>query len=349
MTAVATQDHASSVVRVEGGRVGVLRPISSAADILAAQNATRELIAATLQADRDYGVIPGTNKPTLLKPGAERICLAFGLTAEYDVAEQEVDHDRPVNWVKRSWKWGKAKGEKVWFENTGTSLGLYRYVVRCSLRHRDSGVVVATGIGSCSTMESKYIDRPRDLENTVLKMGQKRAFIAATLNAAGLSDQFTQDAEDMDLGATPAATDTPAVARDATPAPAPAPRSWTVDDANAVEFPLGRGVVKPLRDVESKRVEAYVKWCREQGRTSGDAYNAGVFILNARTMGDADEPTKEPKTTAAPDAASVTAEHVRRKAAQGDGGAFSNEANDSAVDYDLTPKAVLDQLDDLPF
>src|SRR6267142_694369 len=58
--------------------------------------------------------------------------------------------------------------------------------------------VVGTIVGSASTMEAKYIDRPRDCENTVLKMAQKRAHVGAALGAFGMSDQFTQDMEDAD-------------------------------------------------------------------------------------------------------------------------------------------------------
>ena len=84
---------------------------------------------------------------------------------------------------------------------TGKSLGLYRYVIKCYIKDH-SEKTIGSGIGSCSTLESKYIDRPRDMENTVLKMAQKRALVAATLNAFGLSDRFTQDmVEDEDTEA----------------------------------------------------------------------------------------------------------------------------------------------------
>lgn len=165
---------------------GMLRPVAQPEDVLAAQTETRNLVSKALEEGRDFGTIPGTHKPSLLKPGAERINAAFGVAPRYRVTEREIDHDREVHWQKQN-----RHGERE-----GTSYGLYRYVVECELVHRESGVPVGQGIGSCSTMESKYIDRPRDLENTVLKMAQKRAFIAATLNAYGLSDQFTQDIED---------------------------------------------------------------------------------------------------------------------------------------------------------
>jgi hypothetical protein len=63
--------------------------------------------------------------------------------------------------------------------------------------HRATGDIVGEGLGACSTLESKYIDRPRDLENTVIKMAQKRGAVAAALNAFALSDRFTQDLEDL--------------------------------------------------------------------------------------------------------------------------------------------------------
>jgi hypothetical protein len=171
---------------------GLLRPVAAPEEVLAAQTATRELVAKALESGRDYGVIPGTgNKPTLLKPGAERINAAFGVAPRYEILEREVDHDREVHWEKNT-----RKGRQ-----SGTSNGLYRYVIGCELVHRESGVVIGHGIASASTMESRYVDRPRDLENTVLKMAEKRAFVAATLNAFGLSDQFTQDVEDMDRSA----------------------------------------------------------------------------------------------------------------------------------------------------
>lgn len=174
----------------------LLRPVASPADVLAVQAEVNTLIVQALEEGRDYGTSPGTKTPSLLKPGAERINQAFGTYPRYAVAEKEVDHHVEIAWIKRRWKWGQQRGEKIWTEERGTSLGLYRYLIRCELVLRSSGEVVGDGMGSASTLEAKYIDRPRDLENTVLKMAQKRAMVAATLNAYALSDRFTQDMED---------------------------------------------------------------------------------------------------------------------------------------------------------
>ena len=168
----------------------LLRPIAKPADFIAVHTETAALIRDALQEGQDYGKIPGTAKNTLLKPGAERLCLAFGLRAAFEIMEQEVDHDRA----------NPHKGNQV-------SYGLYRYVVRCVL-HGPDGREVGQGIGSCSTLESKYVSRPRDSENTALKMAKKRALVDGVLSTLGLSDRFTQDVEDVrdDEGAAHEAT-----------------------------------------------------------------------------------------------------------------------------------------------
>src|SRR4051812_21682356 len=41
--------------------------------------------------DQDFGVIPGTNKPSLLKPGAEKLCSFFGLEPEFTPLREDAD------------------------------------------------------------------------------------------------------------------------------------------------------------------------------------------------------------------------------------------------------------------
>jgi len=157
--------------------------------------------------NQDYGLIPGTDKPTLLKPGAEKLCEFYGYAPRVKHVEEE--------------------------KNTET--GFYRARVTVALVHRRSGVVVAEGVGEANTMEGRYrwrwvpewklpegIDKsalysearkdkhgktyrmyrlenqdPWTLWNTVLKMGKKRALIDAALSATRSSGIFTQDVEDL--------------------------------------------------------------------------------------------------------------------------------------------------------
>lgn len=152
----------------------------------------------TLKKDQDYGEIPGTNKPTLLKPGGEKICMLFGLNPEYEFLQTTEDYDKEF----------------------------FSYNIRCTLFR--SGQPVAQGVGSCNSKEKKYryinVDQipenyvgPSEeivtkygtvkykinnsdicsLVNTILKMAKKRAFIDAILQVASLSEVFTQDLEDM--------------------------------------------------------------------------------------------------------------------------------------------------------
>jgi len=185
---------------VQQQAVAVLRPVLNVSEMIDLQKQVAVITRDALEEGRDYGKIPGVgDKPTLLKPGAERLCAAYGLAASYVIQEREVDHTIVLPWTKRKKVWNnKFKGDNsyTWAEESGEATGFYRYVVECKLTHRATGQQVGSGLGMASSTESKYCDRPNDLENTILKMGQKRALIAVVLNVLALSDRFTQDIED---------------------------------------------------------------------------------------------------------------------------------------------------------
>lgn len=175
--------------------------------------------------DNDYAVIPGTKKKTLLKPGAEKLLMAFGLKG---VPKSPQIVDLPDN---------------------------HREVtVETEIIHMKSGQILTVGLGSCSTMEGKYRyrnadlvcpecgqatiikgktefgggwicyekkggckkkwtdednpfsgvtaakvehDNPADYYNTVLKMASKRSMVDGAIRTTASSAMFTQDAEDM--------------------------------------------------------------------------------------------------------------------------------------------------------
>lgn len=125
----------------------------------------------TLKKDHDFGIIPGTgSKPTLLKPGAEKILMMLGVSSEYELLERVQDYER----------------------------GFFAYTVRCILKRNDQ--VITQGLGHCNTREKRYRSERQDpftLANTCLKMAKKRSQIDATLTIASLSELFTQDVEDL--------------------------------------------------------------------------------------------------------------------------------------------------------
>jgi hypothetical protein len=223
---VATSTPNTALARIEPSESRLLRPIAEPSAFIEVHKESVAIINEVLEEGRDYGKIPGTERPALLKPGAERLTLAFGLRAVVEVMTAEVDHERDVTFSLKKWsdaakpndaevdrkkaaglgrfKKNTGKGPKwLWQEATeeaGQSRGLYRYVLKCKLEKPD-GTVVGEGVGSCSSLEAKYIRSPRDAENTILKMAKKRAHVDAVLTTLGLSDRFTQDEDLIKQGA----------------------------------------------------------------------------------------------------------------------------------------------------
>lgn len=198
--------------------------------IVAQVQRIQEAMTAVMKSGVHYGTIPGCgDKPTLLKPGAEKICMMFRLHPELTVNREDLPG------------------------------GHREYTITVALKD-PGGAVMGQGVGSCSTLESKYrwrnsmikcptcgqatirkskyppredptkapgwychekaggcgaqftaedpaiTKQPRgkaenpdiaDQYNTVLKMAKKRAQVDATLTATAASDIFTQDVEDL--------------------------------------------------------------------------------------------------------------------------------------------------------
>ena len=145
------------------------------------RDALTSLFENLLQLGIDFDRIPGTDKPTLLKPGAELLCKVFKLAqGKADVLDKSEDWDK----------------------------GIFSYTIGMPLIHIESGHQIAYGIGAANSHEKKHRYRnvdgkkmenadPADLQNTLMKMANKRAFVDAVLKATGASRMFTQDMEDF--------------------------------------------------------------------------------------------------------------------------------------------------------
>jgi hypothetical protein len=142
----------------------------------------------TLVGGIDYGTIPGTSgKPTLLNPGAQKLCALFDLALEIKTVTPSESEKR------------------------------LSYDVTVALRNKETGGLEFEGVGCCNSNERKYKNQDRDnVANTLLKMAKKRALVDATLGALGISSIFTQDLEDLaDNSAAPAAPAAPELATEA--------------------------------------------------------------------------------------------------------------------------------------
>ncbi|MDO7789131.1 hypothetical protein [Desulforamulus aquiferis] len=202
---VVQQQPTSALVSFDGGSI---RDMQARLDeIEAKMKLAQEFFKKVMDKDTDYGIIPGTQKPSLLQPGADK------LNALYGFAKTIVSKD----------------------ENKDYVTGHYDVSVKVRLVHKGSQVVAGEGEGSASTRESKYRyrwvyekDIPRGLDketlfykekngeygpykhyrienddlfsqwNTVLKMAIKRAYVGATLAATGLSGLFSQAENELD-------------------------------------------------------------------------------------------------------------------------------------------------------
>ncbi len=194
-----------------------LMPLT-AKDMQLQVNSIQEMMSQVMKDGTHFGKVPGCgDKPALLKAGAEKLGLMFGLSALFDIQLKELPQ------------------------------GHREYMVSCTLKSR-SGLEVGQGVGCCSTMESKYryrgaevksTGRPvpkeywenrapetlggkgfvaqkiegqwmicekgekkenpdiADTYNTVLKMAKKRAHVDAILTTTAASDIFTQDIEEF--------------------------------------------------------------------------------------------------------------------------------------------------------
>lgn len=131
----------------------------------------QNFIKSQMKEGEDYGKIPGSPKPSLFKPGAEKLCNLYGFTINVDIIE------KVENWKE----------------------GFFYYLCKCSLKSKRTGEIISEGLGSCNSKETKFArQNPYTIVNTILKMAKKRALIDATLSATRTSGIFTQDVEDMD-------------------------------------------------------------------------------------------------------------------------------------------------------
>jgi len=220
----------------------------------------REFIYQELRDGSDFGKVAGCgDKPTLLQPGAQKICMFFNVYPDYEVERRDLG-DAHVDYAVKTSLVSRLTGQKVG-SGVGSCSSLekkFRYrqqnrsCPKCgaeAIRSSKAGGffcgVRSGGCGANFTANDKALLEQRtglvdnenvaDSFNTVLKMAKKRSFVDATLSLSCISEFFTQDLEDQGslqplskpLQEVPAATktDVPAQARqmEAAPAPAPAP------------------------------------------------------------------------------------------------------------------------------
>lgn len=198
-------------------------PEVGAQDLIQRLAVIKDAMLHAMESGLDYGVIPGTDKPALFKPGAEKLSVLFQLDIQ-------------------------CENEKIWHED-----GHLTVISKAIAYHAPTGTRLGSGEGICTTKESRYayrnanrvcpdcgqeaiikgkeeygggwvcfkkkggcgqkfrddspeivgqkvgkVDNPdiADSYNTCDKMASKRARVDAVLNVTGASALFTQDVTD---------------------------------------------------------------------------------------------------------------------------------------------------------
>jgi hypothetical protein len=201
-----------STTAVPGGQTVAVKPapqpthllVMKPEDLIARVRHIQTIREAVMKENVHYGKPFGESaKDSLWKPGAEVLCVTFGLAPRFIEMDLSTEDEFRISYV-------------------------------CELYTIGTNVYVASGVGECSSNELKYkwrgasceeefeatpenkrriqykknrdgdvlqIQQIRtdiaDSRNTIRKMSKKRSFVDAVLTATGASDMFEQDIEDM--------------------------------------------------------------------------------------------------------------------------------------------------------
>jgi len=209
------------------------------------------------------------SKPSLFKPGAEKICGMLGVTVHYPNLT--------------AYEQAALSGQRL-----GT------IILRCELRDSQERTV-AEGIGARSVQQDNG-----DL-NKALKMAGKSAHIDATLRMAGLSEVFTQDLEDMQLGPSskpqtaaasnkPTESDADQIPTEATPSPEVSGRGYRFSSLSLTQLEQLETRITEL-GLDRDRVLRWVKAASKNKISAFDELTPEIYDRLVKKLEDWAEPT----------------------------------------------------------
>jgi hypothetical protein len=252
--------------------------VLTAADVLRHAKLIEEVKSAVMKPETHYGLIPGCGpKPALLKPGAEKLLLTFGLSTQHDIQQRDLGGGHREYEVRTIVK----SGQRIIAEGVGVCSTMekkYRYRAgarKCPTCSKERTLIQTKGgrnpggywcvpdKGGCGgnfqpgdkAVEGQVVGQVEnpdlaDTYNTVLKMAKKRSLVDGALTSTASSDFFAQDLEDLEVKdaqfivqEAAAAAAAPPPAAESTPPPrrrASAPKA-TQAPPQDVEFLGGKG------------------------------------------------------------------------------------------------------------
>lgn len=289
----AVREHEAMVTRGE----------VTAEEVVQQRDKIKQVMAAVMREEIHYGKIPGVNKPTLLKPGAEVLAVTLRLAPHYH-SERTFHDDGHMTVVSnvtlvhipsgltiaegeglctsREKKYAKRKTERVCPACGATAIikgkAEYGGGWLCWKKRDGCGAKFSDGDEAIESQPDAEVENPDlpDTFNTVLKMANKRAFIAAILNGTAASDIFTQDVEDA------------APESHTTTAPPPRTPAGAGDPANTAPSDMvvhfGKNAGTPLSDLTERQLAWYAyEW--NAGDTEQDiALKAAAVAMKEKDL-----------------------------------------------------------------
>jgi len=277
--------------------------------------------------DGDYGTVPGIAKPFLFKSGAEKLATLFGYAPEYVTLEKIEDFGSANGFFfyryrcdLKSKKTGATMGGGIgscnskedryrWTQTDRICTNCGKAAIIKGKKEYGGGWLCYVKKGGCGnkwpdgdrSIEGQSVERVEreafSLVNTIDKMAQKRALVAATLIATGTSSLFTQDedavTEGENLGARKsnvATTATVVSGGEAKPAAAAETKAATEEWIEVPEFlkdANGNATVNPLwKELKGQKKEALLAKGFKYGRPiegeSSDGQKTKTFPLLQR-------------------------------------------------------------------
>lgn len=221
----------NEIVQYSGSGSDVFMPIMSIDTAVSRYNSVVGFVKKLMVEGTDYGKIPGTgDKPVLLKPGAEKLSTLFGLAPVFVASEVIEDwtgkgfDGEPMFYYRykcelyrggtliatsegscnsRESKYRYRKGERLCPECEQAAIikgkAEYGGGWLCFAKRGGCGAKFREGDPRIESQEVGRVANPdiADQVNTIQKMAQKRALVAAVLLAVNASEFFTQDIEDL--------------------------------------------------------------------------------------------------------------------------------------------------------
>lgn len=218
-------------------------------DMLANRKHMIERVKPMLIDEVDIYTLPGMKKPSLGKPGAEKLAAIFGLRASFtidkdtmDVIGKTADGKSYVAYICTLTNKGEFAGEgrgatfMEWKRNSYRKVYKKDFATLTEEEKKAAGAPIKA-MGKFGEYEMYKVPEAPVFDglalNKAIKMAQKSAFVDAVIRTTGMSDLFTQDVEDMDMSMY---ADEPAHAPTPEVAPAPVVPAAKITDEQVIQI-----------------------------------------------------------------------------------------------------------------